>query len=282
LFTQCACPLTPSHAATDLPQTYHYNLNKPKWYTKQASSVTKGQKKQLSLHSPQFLVPTPAQFGTKLVFQSLYPTPGPLIFEIGFGLGANILSMARHNPSSNFLGAEIHRSSLSQCMATAAEMGCTNVKLYGGDAVKLLKNNMEDSALDQVIILFPDPWLTDGSMDKQHKGGNHDSASAVVPDASSAASSTASSADPAGDRRVVCPETIDIIYAKLKPEGLLHIATDADSYAIHVDTLMGDRKDFVGGIVDAPEWRRQAETKYEKRAKEELGHVVRDFCFVKQ
>ena len=74
-----------------------------------------------------------------------------------------------------------------------------------------------------------------------------------------------------------------MIHKKLKVGGKLHIATDVESYATHVRTLMDTLVEegiFTGGERDAKkEWRKQR-TKYEERGLG-FGHTVHDFVFVK-
>jgi hypothetical protein len=92
---------------------------------------------------------------------------------------------------------------------------------------------------------------------------------------------TTTTPPPEGDRRIVCPYVLDVIHSKLKPNGVLHIATDVDVYALHIDTLLASRSDYKGGIVATPEWRKKAPTRYEIRAVTELNHAIRDFQYAK-
>ena len=98
-----------------------------------------------------------------------------------------------------------------------------------------------DASLAAVYLLFPDPW----PKQRHHK------------------------------RRLVQPEFIDLVRRKLKPGGVLHLATDWQDYAEHMQTVLAASS----GFAPAPAGLRPA-TKYEARGRR-LGHVVRDLVYVR-
>jgi len=255
-------------SSTQDPTTL-YRLAKPKWYTTNSNAISKNQKKSIAQLSSMFTW-TPAQFLQKI------PTPPfpTSIFEMGYGTGTNLLSLATSNPQTQFYGAEIHKASYAQALQATHDLSLKNVTFVPGDAVKFLKNNTPESTFDQILILFPDPWEADGTLSRQHKPEFGEKNGEVDLEK--------------GDRRIVCGEVIEQCFVKLKSGGKLVIVTDVERYADHVLEVMGGgecgRSWFGGGELkkgSRSEYRSKEMTKYEKRAVEELGHQVREFEYVK-
>jgi tRNA (guanine-N7-)-methyltransferase len=73
----------------------------------------------------------------------------------------------------------------------------TNIRLIRGDAVYVLQRLMTPAALSGVRVFFPDPW----PKARHHK------------------------------RRLLQPATVGLISDRLRPGGLLHVATDHAGYA---------------------------------------------------
>jgi len=113
--------------------------------------------------------------------------------------------------------------------------------------VEVLHHEVADGRLDEVRIYFPDPW---------HKKRHH-------------------------KRRLVQPEFVALLARKLKPGGLLHLATDWEDYARQMIEVCGAEAALrnragIGGTIDRPQWRRQ--THFETRGLK-LGHGVWDLLF---
>jgi tRNA (guanine-N7-)-methyltransferase len=115
------------------------------------------------------------------------------------------------------------------------------------DAVEVLEHQIPLQSLDEVLLLFPDPW----PKKRHHK------------------------------RRLVQSPFVELVAARLTPSGLFRLATDWQPYAEHMlevlsacpqlQNLSADRT-----FVPRPEER--APTRFEKRG-ERLGHGVWDLCF---
>ena len=113
----------------------------------------------------------------------------------------------------------------------------------------ILKLCIPDGSLDRLQLYFPDPW---------HKKKHH-------------------------KRRIVQPDWVALVNTKLRPGGVLHMATDWQDYAEHMMAVMNDSAGFVntageGGFAERPGWR--PETKFERRGAG-LGHGVWDLLFEK-
>ncbi len=46
-----------------------------------------------------------------------------MTLEIGFGMGASLVAMAKDRPEQDFLGIEVHSPGVGACLASAHEEG---------------------------------------------------------------------------------------------------------------------------------------------------------------
>jgi tRNA (guanine-N7-)-methyltransferase len=171
----------------------------------------------------------------------------PRVAEIGFGNGENLTALAAAHGDRDFLGIEVHRSGVGRVMLAAEEQRLSNIRVVCHDAVEVLEHQIPLHSLDEVLLLFPDPW----PKKRHHK------------------------------RRLVQSPFVELVAARLTPSGLFRLATDWQPYAEHMlevlsacpqlQNLSADRT-----FVPRPEER--APTRFEKRG-ERLGHGVWDLCF---
>lgn len=171
----------------------------------------------------------------------------PTVLEIGFGMGQSLVEMARTDPDKNFIGIEVHRPGVGACLASADEAGITNLKVFEHDAVEVLDKCIADGSLQRLQLFFPDPW---------HKKRHH-------------------------KRRIVQPEFVEVIRAKLAIGGVFHMATDWENYAEHMLLVMSQAPGYKNrsptmNYVERPEHRPL--TKFERRG-HRLGHGVWDLMF---
>jgi tRNA (guanine-N7-)-methyltransferase len=169
--------------------------------------------------------------------------------EIGFGNGASLLAMAQANPEQDYLGIEVHRPGVANVLLQIEKLGINNVRVINADAIEVVKQNIADASLDAVYIFFPDPW---------HKKRHH-------------------------KRRLIQPAFVELLRQRLKPGGLLHMATDWEDYALHMLAVMNQVAGFRnlaadGKFCERPDYRLL--TKFEQRGLR-LGHGVWDLLFRK-
>lgn len=170
----------------------------------------------------------------------------PCFLEIGFGSGSALLEMATARPEHDFIGIEVHRPGVGGVLQQIAAAGLHNVRVSTRDAVEVLATHIAPDSLDGVYLFFPDPW---------HKKRHH-------------------------KRRIVQPEFVHTVAARLKPGGVLHLATDWEDYAQHMLQVLSASTEFcnqaaAGGF--HPRGDRPL-TKYERRG-QRLGHAVWDLVF---
>ena len=210
-----------------------------------AGRLTVGQKRALDELWPRFGIDAPTG---RLDFSEVFGNDHPVIMEIGFGNGDATWQMAAAEPESNFLGVEVHKPGVGHLLLKVEEHGLENVRIYADDAVELLEQHIPPASLAGVRIYFPDPW----PKKRHHK------------------------------RRIVQAEFIARLARRMKPGGILHLATDWAPYAEWMADVMEASADFnseaeQGAFLGRrPSWR--PETKYELRG-ERLGHEVFDLVY---
>ena len=171
----------------------------------------------------------------------------PLILEIGFGNGEQLLWSARNEPQRDFLGIEVHRPGVGRLMNALASHNVDNVRLYNEDAVAVIEHALAPAALSEVRIYFPDPW----PKKRQQK------------------------------RRMIQPAFVARLADRVAPGGVLHLATDWADYAEHMLAVLDSSPVWrsragAARFIERPAWR--IETHFEKRGRR-LGHGVWDLLY---
>jgi tRNA (guanine-N7-)-methyltransferase len=175
---------------------------------------------------------------------TLFPSAKPIVMDIGYGMGEATWQIAKANPSTNYLGVEVHMPGVGKLMARLDEYELTNVRLIERDVFEVFYYMVKDSSLDGVHLFFPDPWPK-----KRHF-----------------------------KRRIVNERFLSDVAAKLKPGGYLHIATDWVPYAEWIKEVFSQTKLFTGGVIDRPDWRPLTRFEGQGISKD---HAVSDFRFLK-
>lgn len=175
--------------------------------------------------------------------QGLIEIKSPIILEIGFGMGQSLATQAKAHPENHYIGIEVHKPGVGSLLSQIQKEDIRNIRIFCCDAIDVLKNNIADHSLDKVQVFFPDPW----PKKRHHK------------------------------RRLIQESFVKLIYQKLKPKGILHIATDWENYAEYIQDIIDQTKLFEK-IKVTPEEQRPP-TKFETRGKK-LGHDVWDLIFI--
>lgn len=90
--------------------------------------------------------------------KSLFPVEVKQVWlEIGFGGGEHLARLARENPDVGFIGVEPFINGLVKLLRTIEEEGLQNIVLFDDDANFLL-NWLPANSIDQLFLLYPDPW----------------------------------------------------------------------------------------------------------------------------
>jgi len=83
--------------------------------------------------------------------------PEKLVLEIGFGGGEHLVHQATHNSKTGYIGVEPFVNSMAKALVLIDENQIENIRLYNEDATELL-DWLPEACLDQVDLLYPDPW----------------------------------------------------------------------------------------------------------------------------
>jgi tRNA (guanine-N7-)-methyltransferase len=214
-------------------------------FVKRTGRLTTGQQQALEQLWPVYGI----EFNpdSTLDFTALFPGKSGFKLEIGFGNGDSLVQMAAEDSDAGYLGVEVHEPGVGHCLNQLNQRGLDNLCLMRRDALDVLEYMTPDQCLDRVFLFFPDPW---------HKKKHH-------------------------KRRIVNQEFRDLLCRRLKPGGVLHMATDWQDYAEHMaeDLLSDARFENLGneqGFHPRPDYRPL--TKFEQRG-QRLGHGVWDLLF---
>lgn len=169
------------------------------------------------------------------------------VAEIGFGNGDNLLALAASRPEEDFLGIEVHRPGVGRLLLQLEERRIANVRIVCHDAVEVLERYLGGPCLDEILILFPDPW----PKKRHHK------------------------------RRLIQPPFVGLLAERLTGGGALRLATDWEPYAAEMLATLSAEPRLRNVAADAGFVARPAErspTRFERRG-ERLGHQVWDLEF---
>ncbi|MFT4184240.1 MAG: tRNA (guanosine(46)-N7)-methyltransferase TrmB [Rhizobium sp.] len=114
------------------------------------------QAEKLETLLPRYIVDLSASAPQSL--KDLFPVQTErLRLEIGFGGGEHLIHRALEQPGTGFIGVEPFVNSMQKLLARVDETGARNIRVYNDDATQLL-DWLPDACLDQIDLLYPDPW----------------------------------------------------------------------------------------------------------------------------
>jgi len=209
-----------------------------------AGRVTDAQRRALDELWPRYGIEY--EPGRVLDLDAAFGRRAPRTLEIGFGNGDNLAALATAHPERDYLGLEVHRPGVGRLLQYARDAQLANLRVIAHDAVEVLRDCIAPGALDEVLILFPDPW---------HKKRHH-------------------------KRRLVQPPFLELLASRMREGAILSLATDWAPYAEWMLEALAAVPRFTnlaadGRFVPRPVWRIQ--TRFERRG-ERLGHEVFDLA----
>ncbi|MEP1207273.1 MAG: tRNA (guanosine(46)-N7)-methyltransferase TrmB [Rhizobiaceae bacterium] len=155
--------------------------------------------------------------------------------EIGFGGGEHLAHQARSHGDINFIGVEPFINGMAKILGVIEDESLTNIRLYDDDATQLL-DWLPAACLDQVDLLYPDPWPK-----KRH-----------------------------WKRRFVSQVNLERIWRVLKPGGRFRFASDIDTYVNWTLQHMHQHGKLRWTAQAAPDWNEPWDgwlrTRYEAKA----------------
>lgn len=183
-------------------------------------------------------------------FTALFGREAPRVLEIGSGTGISTAAMAADEPDVDVIAVEVYKPGLAQLLGLVDRAGLTNVRMIRGDGVVVLRELIPSGSLTAIRLFFPDPW----PKSRHHK------------------------------RRFVQRGTIELMADRLRPGGVLHIATDHAGYAEWIAEILAtqnpDNLHVVPATTAVPVSLERPTTKFEGRAERE-GREVNEFVYVR-
>ncbi|WP_430951472.1 tRNA (guanosine(46)-N7)-methyltransferase TrmB [Rhodococcus sp. 24CO] len=170
----------------------------------------------------------------------------PLIIEIGSGTGTATAAMAKAEPHVNLIAIEVYRPGLAQLLQQVEREEIPNVRVLRGDAMDVLENMVAPESLTGVRVFFPDPW----PKARHHK------------------------------RRLLQSPTFSLIANRLKPGGVLHVATDHAEYAEWIEETGNDEPLLTALDWESPMTHERPVTKFEDKA-HKVGSAITELIWGK-
>ena len=199
--------------------------------------LTKGQKKAIiDLSSIYCLAPKSGPIDFKNVFHD----EKPIVIDIGFGMGQEMINYASNHSEVNILGIEVYKPAIGTVLREINTKELENLRLVFGDALNIIKEFVPSNSIKEFHIYFPDPWPK-----KRHT-----------------------------KRRLIDDEFSKILIDKLNHGGFLRSATDNYDYAHQIFSCFSNQKlltNTADGFADRPINRHFS--KFEKKALQKNSRI---------
>ena len=148
-----------------------------------------------------------------------YDVCKPVWLEIGFGGGEHLASKAMLHPEIGFVGCEPFVNGVAKLLGSIKQSDIGNVRIYDQEVIHLIEV-LPDASIDQVAILYPDPWPK-----LRHK-----------------------------KRRLISREFLVNLARIMKPGSELRFATDIDDYAGWTLSRIEESKFFSWTPASSQDW----------------------------
>ena len=182
--------------------------------------------------------------------RELFPNAEKIIVEIGYGGGEHLALEAGRHPETGYIGCEVFTGGIGKMVQLIAAQELRNIRLFTDDALKFLLS-LPDACLDEVYLLYPDPW----PKTRHHK------------------------------RRFVSPTTLAELARVIRPGGLFHFASDIEDYANWTLAHIVRAPEFSFAPEKLGSWHEPyagwEATRYEQKARREGRLVSFYFSFIR-
>lgn len=164
-----------------------------------------------------------------------------VIVDFGCGMGHHTRDLQKQDVG--VLAIDVHTPGMCQIAMWAHDEEWTNVRIHHGDGVTLLTESIKPGSIDELHVMFPDPW----PKIRQYK------------------------------RRLVQEPFLELADQLLSEGGFILVVTDDDSYAEFIDEVIAQSKFFTRELVDVA----IPDTRYRKRA-DKLEHTIHTYKLVRK
>ena len=161
-----------------------------------------------------------------------------VVIDFGCGMGDHTRTMSEQHPEWGILAMDVHTPGVCDVADIAHLNGLDNIAVHLGDGIDILRHQLAEASISEVHVLFPDPWPK----------ARHNK------------------------RRVIQTSFLEIVSRVLIPSGLVHMVTDDDNYAEHVQEVIASSGQFEQIVSDFV----VPDTSYHRRALR-LGHSIHTF-----
>lgn len=185
----------------------------------------------------------------KLDLRESFGREAPLVVEIGSGMGASLVPMAKARADVNLLAFEVYQPAVARTLARLAREHLDNVRLVQADAVAGLSILLPPASIDELWVFFPDPW---------HKSRHH-------------------------KRRLITLEFADLATTRMKPGAHWRLATDWEDYADAMREVL-DAQPCLERLYPgdwAPRWSERPLSRFEERGLE-AGRPIFDLAYLRR
>jgi tRNA (guanine-N7-)-methyltransferase len=148
--------------------------------------------------------------GSDIDWTQVFGRTAPLVVDIGSGLGESTARGAADHPEWDFISVEVYTPGLAALLVRVEDEGLENVRGVQANAPEVLDHLLPAGGVQEIWVFFPDPW---------HKTRHH-------------------------KRRLVSRAFADRVARALAPGGVLRLATDWSSYAVHMRSIMEEHPLF--------------------------------------
>ena len=161
-----------------------------------------------------------------------------VVIDFGCGMGDHTRNMSQEHPDWGILAMDVHTPGVCDVADVAESNGLGNIALHLGDGIDIVREHLTDSSISEVHVLFPAPCPK----------ARHNK------------------------RRVIQESFLSLASRILVPGGYIHMVTDDDNYAEHVQQVLAASPQFlqVEAGFAVPD------TAYHRRALR-LGHTIHTF-----
>lgn len=133
-----------------------------------------------------------------------------VVVDFGSGMGLHTLELAKSSPAVGVLAIDVHTVGLIAIADLATEQELTNICTHHGDGIDVFKSWLQPESVDEIHVLFPDPW----PKARHHK------------------------------RRLITHNFLDLVFQLLKPGGCLVFVSDDESYFASASLMISDSAKF--------------------------------------